>query len=180
MAGKRFRGRALVVALVVLAVGLIVGSVLAYRSQLFEVRRVSVIGNRRLPVSRVVSEAGIASGETLLRLPTDAIRARLRADPWIVAASVDRLFPDGVVIHVTERDPVGIVNVGPTPWLVDGSGVFIAPRSSLPKAVLPLIRDVNGVTTATPGAPSGNAGLPHQRCRGDRGSRSGTARRPAP
>ena len=145
--------------LAVLVVALVVGAFAAYDSQLFEVRSVTVVGNTRLPVARVVSEAGIARGETLLRIPAEAVRARLLRDPWILSASVERSFPDTVTIRVGERDPVGIVAVGATPWLVDGSGVFVAPRSALPHSPLPLIQDVGAIPTATPGAASTNASL---------------------
>jgi cell division protein FtsQ len=63
--------------------------------------------------------------------------------PWIAGATVRRLLPDRVRIHVREREPVGIVPIAGRPWAIDRRGRPVAPWTPTPAARLPLIAGVD-------------------------------------
>jgi cell division protein FtsQ len=158
---REFRNRALAIGAVALvAIGLI-GWIALYRSQAFEVRNVTVIGNSRVPTARVLELAGVPPKTTLLRAPIEQVVAGLAADPWIASATVERVWPDTLKIVVAERVPLAAVELpDKSQWLVDGSGTFIAPRSALPKAVIPVVRDVASLpASATAGLDTHNPQL---------------------
>lgn len=150
---RAFRNRSLVVGAAVLVVVALVGWITLYRSQAFAVTDVQVVGNSRVPTSRLLEIAGAPPGTTLLRAPTAQMTARLGADPWVASAKVERIWPDTLRIVVEERVPVAAVEMpDKAQWIVDGAGVFVAPKTALPKVALPLVRELPSLpTTATPG-----------------------------
>lgn len=74
----------------------------------WEVRHVELTGAREQ--RRLDVYAAVLNGPSNAMLATDleAVRARLRALPWIADASVQRRLPDTLVIQVSERKPVAL------------------------------------------------------------------------
>jgi len=143
---QRTRARLRIAAVALAVVLVVAGLVSLYRSDLFAVRRVDVVGAARLTAEEVRSLAAIPADATLLRLPLAAIEQRLERNAWVSSAEVARDFPDGVRIRITERSPVAIVDAGGSAlWQVDRSGVWLAPYSAEASAGLVVIRDVEGL-----------------------------------
>ncbi len=64
-------------------------------------------------------------------------RRRLLAIDWVEEASIARLWPNRLLVHVKERKPVAFVNLPSQQYvLMDAAGVFLSPpprvRFSLP------------------------------------------------
>ena len=160
LARRRLRNQLIGGGLAVLAVLLVVGSIVLYRSDAFAVRRVDVTGNRHLIAARVVQIAGLPPGTTLLRLPAAEMEARLRTNPWVLDATVERVFPDGIKIVLAERRPVAAVDLGPRGrWIVDATGTLIATGTADPKAPVPLVREIPAIAGPRPGLPAASAQL---------------------
>ena len=71
-------------------------------------------------------------GQSLADIPVEQRRAQLLETSWIKDASVARLWPDRIWVHVVERTPVAFVRVasgkgGLRSRLIDGQGVFLDP-----------------------------------------------------
>jgi cell division protein FtsQ len=81
------------------------------RHPYFAVTEVVIHETRRLPVDEVRAAAGIAPGMSVWDVDPALAEARLRAHPWIRAASVKRELPRRVTIQVREERPVAIVIV---------------------------------------------------------------------
>jgi cell division protein FtsQ len=72
-------------------------------------------------------------GRSLLQMPVDERRRRLLAIDWVAEASVARVWPNRVVVHIRERKPVAFVEVARAPEsarvsrlaLIDGEGVLL-------------------------------------------------------
>jgi cell division protein FtsQ len=134
------------VAVSVLAVVAVIGGCVAvYRSPLFAVRRIEVVGNVRLSSQAVRGLARVPTDSTLIRFPADAVAERVAKDPWVASVTVSRLFPDGMRIRIVERQPVAMVDAGATLWLVDSTGMVMAQRSSEQTASVVVVRDVPGL-----------------------------------
>lgn len=125
--------------------GVIGGVSALYRSQLFEIRTVDVIGAERLTVDAIRSRAAVPQGATLLRFPAGAIKARLLDYAWIADAQVTRDFPNTLRIRVVERKPAAVVDTGETFWVVDSSGMVLGEQSLEETTTLPTIRDIPGL-----------------------------------
>lgn len=132
------------VGLVVLAV-LVLGIIGLYRSSIFEIAKVEVVGNGRLSVEEVLALAQIPDGATLLRYPAQEAKKRLESSPWIAEASLARDFPDTLRIRVTERTTFAILDLGGTKlWMLDETGIAIAEQTPDATSTAVVIRDVMG------------------------------------
>jgi len=116
------------------AVGLIVVGLLAWwvtHSAIFDARRISVDGNRRLSAARVLRIGGVSEGTNVMWFSPGRIERRLTADPWILSAHVSRTLPSTISISVTERVPVAVVQGGRS-YFVAGDGTILGPARGRP------------------------------------------------
>jgi cell division protein FtsQ len=66
-------------------------------------------------------------GRSVYLLPLADRRATLQTVDWVKDASVARLWPNRVVVRVTERKPVAFLTLGPSRFgLIDADGVVLA------------------------------------------------------
>lgn len=90
----------------------------------------SVTGNATMGTADVLGAALVRGNEHFFSVDTEAMRAALLAEPRIAAATVARVFPNGLRIAVVERQPAALVLVEedgrPVPVCVDDSGVAYA------------------------------------------------------
>ncbi len=142
-ARRRRQVRTALITLVLIAV--IGGAVALYRSQLFDIRTVQVIGAQRLTQDAVRTRAAVPEGATLLRFPGRAIKARLMSYAWIADAQVTRDFPHTIRIRIVERTPEAVVDTGDTFWVVDSTGMVLGEQSLEETTTLPIIRDIPGL-----------------------------------
>lgn len=123
-----------------------------YRIEQFLIRdpRFALNGSEGSPENSTLEIAGAAHasprqieavfdvdlGRSVYLLPLSERRATLRAVDWIKDASIARLWPNRVVVKVTERKPVAFVTLGPSRFaLIDEDGVILPPapdRFTLP------------------------------------------------
>jgi cell division protein FtsQ len=110
-----------------------------FAGPLLAVRTVQVDGTGTLSPARVRQAAGVADGTPLLRVDVGAVRARVARLPQVASVQVTRGWPATLVITLTERVPVAVVQSGGTPWLVDRDGVlFERLAGDPPRGVVPL------------------------------------------
>lgn len=76
---------------------------------------------------------------SLLDLDLHAIARTLEQDPWIRRASVRRVLPRSLEVHVEERLPVARLDRADGPLWIDAGGVLLPPRGGDDGARLPLI-----------------------------------------
>jgi cell division protein FtsQ len=135
---RRWEGlRPLATLLVLLALAAAAAWV-GYASPFFAVRTVEVTGVRALTPQAVLDAARVEAGKPLLRLDSDAVRARVAALPRVSSAEVRRQWPHGVRIAVTERQTVAVLRIGSRFQLVDRTGVPFETVARQPRGV-PLI-----------------------------------------
>jgi cell division septal protein FtsQ len=149
-ARRGFLGRALL-CIQACAVALAVASALwagyarVMASERLKVTRVEVRGNRFLSEGEVRELLGPAVGENILGLDIDALKARLRASPWVADALVRRSLPDTLRVEISEREPLALAEVDRL-YLMDGDGALIdiyGPRTA--GFDLPIVRGLASV-----------------------------------
>jgi len=84
------------------------------------VSREDVLGALGLPLA-----GGPKGGTNVFRMSLDARRRGVETLPWVRNASVTRVLPHGLLVHVTERTPVAYANVGGRISLVDADGMLL-------------------------------------------------------
>lgn len=79
----------------------------------FDVETVEISGHLKLDEGRVLDLMGVGPGSVLPLIDADLARAHLLDDPWIVAATVRKLYPRRLVVSIEEAVPMAI-------WRHDG------------------------------------------------------------
>ncbi|MGH8879193.1 MAG: cell division protein FtsQ/DivIB [Stackebrandtia sp.] len=127
------RRRRLLVTFVSGAVALAsVGVWIVYGTSAFAVESVVVRGSEFTGSAKVRQAAAIAEGTAVAAIDTDAAARRVSAIPSVEKAAVDRDWPHGVVITITERTPRLAVPKGEKFTLVDDAGVAFRTVSKQP------------------------------------------------
>ena len=109
-------------------------------SERLRVAKVEVRGSRFLSEGEVRELLGPAVGENILNLDIEALKARLRASPWVADATVTRTLPDTLRVIVHERTPLALAELERL-YLMDGDGALIdiyGPRTAA--FDLPIVR----------------------------------------
>ncbi|HEU4523939.1 MAG TPA: FtsQ-type POTRA domain-containing protein, partial [Gemmatimonadales bacterium] len=109
-------------------------------SERLRVLNVEVRGSRFLSEGEVRELLGPAVGENILGLDIEALKARLRASPWVADATITRTLPDTLRVVVRERVPLALAELERL-YLMDGDGALIdiyGPRTAA--FDLPIVR----------------------------------------
>jgi cell division protein FtsQ len=89
-------------------------------------------------VDQVLAAAAAPVGSPLLRVDTTALAKRVGELPEISSVSVERSWPQTIVVTVTPRTAGAAIDADGTWWLVDESGVLFG-RSNAQPADLPVL-----------------------------------------
>ena len=91
----------------------------------FSVQEVFVVGRHRTPRRALLDALAVREGAPILAVNIHAARERVLALPWVGKASIERLLPDTMVIHVIERKPLALWQHQGKFALIDQSGHVI-------------------------------------------------------
>ncbi len=84
-----------------------------------QVRGVRLTGNSQMSHAQVLEVAGVHPETSVLFFDADEARERLKANSWVADATVQKLYPDQIMISVVEREPFAL-------WQRDGRIQVIA------------------------------------------------------
>lgn len=119
-------GRSLLAAVAVLAIAGI-SYLVAYSTSVFAVEKIDVRGAPPEVARQVEAATSGFVGASLVAIDPDAVEGTLRALPVVAGVSVDRAFPDTLIVRVAPERPVAVVRRGRSSWLVTGAGKVIRP-----------------------------------------------------
>lgn len=145
IAETRQRRQIRIAIVVAIVITFTVSTIAIYRSPVFGIEEVQVIGAERLATDTVRNLAAVPDNATLLRYSGNAIEERLLAYAWIAEAQVTRDFPHTLRIRIVERKPIASVDTGETFWAVDKTGMVLGEQSLDVTSTLPVVRDVPGL-----------------------------------
>lgn len=91
----------------------------------FALREVRVEGRGETAVADILSAVRANRGDPILGIDIDAVRQRLEDLPWIETASVERRFPDQLIVSVTEAEPMALWQRSQKLFLVSRDGAVI-------------------------------------------------------
>lgn len=118
-----------------------VGAWAVLSSTFFGVRQIDVSGTRLVTAQQVKDAVALGPDDSLVTVDADAVEDRVEKLAPVADARVSRSWPGTLVVDVTERSPVAIVQVAGQPQVIDADGVPYAPASALGTAaegLLPL------------------------------------------
>jgi cell division protein FtsQ len=85
----------------------------------FRITSVAINGRKQLTQDEVLAIGGVTGRSSLLFLDAIAVRDRLKANPWIAEATVQKFFPNQLQIDIVERKAFAL-------WQQDGKLSVIA------------------------------------------------------
>jgi cell division protein FtsQ len=85
----------------------------------FRITAVGINGRKQLTQDEVLAIGGVNGRSSLLFLDASAVRERLKANPWIADATVQKLYPGALQINIVERKAFAL-------WQQDGRLSVIA------------------------------------------------------
>jgi len=86
---------------------------------------VEVEGRERTSREAVLNALGVARGTPILGVDPEEAKRHLEAIAWVRSASVERRLPDGLYIHLVERQPLAFWQRQGKLVLVDRDGVVV-------------------------------------------------------
>ena len=86
---------------------------------------IEIDGNSHISRAQMLSIFGEDVDRNIFHVPLAERRAELETMPWVEHASVMRLLPNRIRVHVVERTPVAFVRQGGTIGMVDVHGVLL-------------------------------------------------------
>lgn len=110
--------------LVPLVLGLIFGGHFLLTASYFQVQHIQIEGTRNEQLITAIQRLQLG-GVNIFLANTGAEAAQVEALPPVSSATVTRSLPDTLVVHVVERQPVLIWQVGSSAFQVDATGVLI-------------------------------------------------------
>ena len=132
--------RRLLVGIVIFAIAAVLIYV-AYFSTLLTVKKITVIGNSIATSISIASESEIQIGTQLARVNSDEVNQNLSDIPSIDQVEVRRVWPNEIILVVTERVAIGTIKVAGHWEFVDQNGVAYGKTFNQPKDLM--VFDVN-------------------------------------
>jgi cell division protein FtsQ len=107
-------------------------------SPTFSIAEIEVAGNQRASVESIEKLSGVSLGENVFLVDTNVVVRTVEAHPWVAGAIVERKFPHGLKITVSEHQPIALVALGHL-YYADKNGEIVKRYAPGEKEVLPVI-----------------------------------------
>jgi len=104
----------------------------------FNISGVALSGQKHLTREEIFAIAGITGRTSLLFLDVADARARLKANPWIADATVQKLYPDRLQITIVERQAFALWQKSGRVGIIADDGTVLEPYISQRFTALPL------------------------------------------
>jgi cell division protein FtsQ len=105
----------------------------------FNIAAVALSGQHHLNREEILATAGVTGRASLLFFDVADARARLKTNPWIAEATVQKLLPDRLVISITERAPFARWQKEGRIGVIADDGTVLEPYVAAPYMKLPLV-----------------------------------------
>ena len=139
-----FRWTTIILAVLLGSYGIYSGYEFATTSPRFEVSKVTLTGNSKLPQKELLEWLGPVTGNNIFMLNLEDLSTKLAGHPWVRTVSVRKVFPQTLTVQVEERKPYARIKLDRV-YVIDNFGVLLAPESPayqhLPLVVHPPLKD---------------------------------------
>ena len=114
----------------------------------FRIAAVAIAGNKHLSREEILAIAGIGGRTSLLFLDAAETRAKLKANPWVGDATVQKLFPDRLAVTVVERAAFALWQTGGQINVIADDGTVLESYVSPAVLTLPFVVGTGAATRA--------------------------------
>jgi len=128
-------------------------------SSFFSVRAITINGTKELQKEIVLDLAGTSVGENLIKLDIGQIKAQVELSSMVEFCTVERKFPDQLIINIQERQAAALVSYRDGFILLDKQGYYIRLVNRLTDYNYPLINGAQLPIDLVPGTKVDGKGL---------------------
>jgi cell division protein FtsQ len=114
----------------------------------FNIASVALSGQKHLTREEILALAGVTGRASLLFLDVADARVRLKTNPWIAEASVEKLYPDRLQITIAEREAFALWQKDGRVGVIAADGTVLEPYVSRRFLGLPLFVGEGAATRA--------------------------------
>jgi cell division protein FtsQ len=114
----------------------------------FRITSVAINGRKQLTQDEVLAIGGVNGRSSLLFLDPEAVRDRLKANPWIADATVLKLYPGQLQIDIVERSAFALWQQDGRLSVIADDGAVLQPYLSRRFIKLPLVVGKGAATRA--------------------------------
>jgi len=115
----------------------------------FRITSVAITGRKQLTQDEILAVGGVNGRSSLLFLDAASARDKLKADPWIADATVQKLYPGRLQIDVTERSPFALWQESGRVSVISADGTVLEPYVARRFISLPLVVGKGAETRAS-------------------------------
>jgi cell division protein FtsQ len=105
----------------------------------FRITAVAINGRKQLTQDEVLAIGGVNGRSSLLFLDAEAVRGKLKANPWIAEATVLKLYPGQLQIDIVERSAFALWQQDGRLSVISDDGAVLEPYVSRRFITLPLV-----------------------------------------
>jgi cell division protein FtsQ len=105
----------------------------------FRITTVAIDGRKQLTQDEVLAIGGVNGRSSLLFLDAALVRDKLKANPWIAEATVQKLYPGRLQINITERTAFALWQQDGRLSVISDDGAVLEPYVSSRFMSLPLV-----------------------------------------
>ena len=105
----------------------------------FRITSVVISGRNQLTQDEILAVGGVNGRSSLLFLDAATVRDRLKGDPWIADATVQKLYPGRLQIDITERKPYALWQQEGRLSVIAEDGTVLEPYVANRFNLLPLV-----------------------------------------
>lgn len=105
----------------------------------FRITSVAITGRKQLTQDEILAVGGVNGRSSLLFLDAASARDRLKADPWVAEATVQKLYPGRLQIDITERKPFALWQESGRVSVISDDGTVLEPYVARRFVSLPLV-----------------------------------------
>jgi cell division protein FtsQ len=128
------------------------------QSPQFLARQIEVTGQHRLSRERILAIAGVGDKTNILAVNLTTTRKRLLAEPWIAEATISRVIPSGLRIHIREEEPLALVELEDGhKFLVNVAGRIFKREDDATSEALPCVQGLTYADLPVGGRPATEA-----------------------
>ncbi len=98
-----------------------------YETERLELRGISVSGLQQVSENEIFARIGYGPGTNVLQVDLEETRKAVEEILWVRHATIQRVWPNEIVISVVERRPIALVRISSEIFQVDIEGVVLSP-----------------------------------------------------
>jgi len=118
----------------------------------FQITAVKIDGNRMTSKEQITALSRVDIHSNLLAIDVVQVQSILQSHPWIARAEIIRDWPNRLLIHVNEKNPIALVNRESGLFYLDSKGQIIAAANPSQELDFPVITGLENFPFTTTGS----------------------------